>query len=192
MKKRSLKNFYLERINFLKESKNYVFAITGIFIFFAFVGFIYPHLLEDRLLELIKQLREMFVGKNLFETIALIFFNNLKASLFSIVFGIVFGILPLFSAIANGYLVGFVAEKAVAEGGILVLWRLLPHGIFELPAVLISMGLGLKIGFEIFNKNSNKKLKRNFRESIKIFLSVVLPLLAIAALIEGALVFIFG
>ena len=32
------------------------------------------------------------------------------------------------------------------------LFRLLPHGIFELPAIFISLGLGLRFGMFIFQK----------------------------------------
>lgn len=191
-KNKSLKKFYSERLKFLKESKRYIFSISLVFLFFALVGYFFPVFFEDKIMELIKQLLEKFIGLNLEQTILMIFLNNLQASFFSMVFGIAFGILPLFSAVVNGYLVGFVAEKAVAEGGILVLWRLFPHGIFELPAVLISMGLGLKIGFEVFKKKAEKSLKRNLIESWKLFYSVVLPLLVIAAIIEGTLVFLLG
>jgi len=33
-----------------------------------------------------------------------------------------------------------------------ILWRLVPHGIFELPAVFISLGLGIKLGTFIFRE----------------------------------------
>ncbi|MBC8434888.1 stage II sporulation protein M [archaeon] len=134
----------------------------------------------------------IFEGKNLPETISLIFINNFRTGLSSILLGIIFGILPLISAIFNGYVVGFVINLVVAEEGFLVLWRLLPHGIFEIPAVLISMGLGLRIGLGLFKKNSKKLLKRNFNESLKVFFVIVLPLLIIAAIIEGTLIFLFG
>lgn len=188
-KRFNLKNFYSARIKYLKESKNYIFTISIIFFSFILIGYLFPTFFADKLLEIIKQLMEKFTGLGLGKTIGLIFFNNLQASLFSVLFGVAFGVLPLFSAIVNGYFIGFVANKVIAQEGIFVLWRLLPHGIFELPAVLISMGLGLRIGLELFKKKSDKNLKRNIVESIKSFLAIVLPLLLIAAIIEGTLVF---
>ena len=107
------------------------------------------------------------------------------------VFGIVLGIFSIITVIINGYLLGFVSARVVYAEGITSLWRLLPHGIFELPAVLISMGLGLKIGTFIFQKKKIKSLKEFFLSSFKTFLFVILPLLVIAALIETTLIFFF-
>jgi stage II sporulation protein M len=102
--------------------------------------------------------------------------------------GVFFGIFPLFVAIVNGYLLGFVSRFAVEEGGILILWRLIPHGIFELPAVIISIGLGLKLGVSMIGKNRKKVLKKDLRKSFRFFLFVIFPLLLIAGIIEGILI----
>ena len=99
--------------------------------------------------------------------------------------GVFIGLFPITSAVVNGYLIGFIANHAVAEKGVLVLWRLLPHGIFELPAVFISMGLGLKIGIGLLKEEN---LKKNFVNALRVFVFVVLPLLIIAGIIEGVLV----
>jgi len=104
------------------------------------------------------------------------------------ILGIGLAIFPLVTAIANGYLLGFVAREAVMQEGIFIFWRLFPHGIFELPAVLFSIGIGMKIGTEIFGKNAGKRLKYNFREGFRFFVFVVFPLLLVAGIIEGILV----
>ena len=106
--------------------------------------------------------------------------------------GILFGIYPLFATIANGFILGFVASISVSEVGFLVLWRILPHGIFELPAIFISFGLGLKIGSFIFQKKKFKSLKNYSLNSLKVFVFIIIPLLIIAAVIEGALIFLFS
>ena len=189
MKTKQIKKSYKESFHYIAESKKYIFTITSIFFVFIAVGILFKSPLEDKILELIKQMMNMFIGKSLLETISLIFLNNARACLFSIALGILFGILPLISAIFNGYLVGFVIKMVTAQEGLLVLWRLLPHGIFELPAVLISMGLGLRIGLDLFKDNAGKKLKRNFRQSMNTFFRIILPLLIVAAIIEGTLIF---
>lgn len=188
----NLKEAYSESWRYIKESKKYIFIITGIFLISILMGIIFPTFFTEKILEILKEMLLIFEGKNLPETISLIFLNNARASLFSILLGIMFGILPILSAIFNGYLVGFVINQVVAEAGWLVIWRLLPHGIFELPAVLISMGLGLRIGIDLFKKNPKKLLKRNFNKSMKLFLRIILPLLILAAIIEGSLIFLVG
>jgi stage II sporulation protein M len=89
-------------------------------------------------------------------------------------------------AIVNGYLIGFVANMVVSQEGVLVLWRLLPHGIFELPAIFISIGLGIWLGMGVFY--DVKTLKHRLVSGLKVFLALILPLLVIAAIVEGILI----
>jgi stage II sporulation protein M len=187
-KQESFNGVYSECFKFIKSSKNYLLFTIAVFILFAVFGYFakLPGEFESRLLAMLKEIAERFVGLNLFETIWKIFSNNLLVSLMALILGVFFGIFPILATISNGILVGFVARKAVDAEGILILWRLMPHGIFELPAVFISISLGIKLGFELMKKDS---LKENFRNSIYVFVFIVVPLLAIAALIEGLLVF---
>ena len=104
------------------------------------------------------------------------------------IFGIFLGIFPMVVAMLNGYILGFVALLSVSNEGIFVLWRLVPHGVFELPAVFISLGLGLKFGTFFFQKNKSESFRNYLWNSIKTFVFIVLPLLVIAAIIEGALI----
>jgi len=59
---------------------------------------------------------------------------------------------------------------------------------FELPAVIFSVGIGLKIGLGLFGEDVVKNLKRNFREGLRFFVFVVIPMLVIAGIIEGLLI----
>ena len=93
------------------------------------------------------------------------------------------GFFPVIFAIANGYVLGFVASATVEVQGISILWRLFPHGIFELPAIFISLGLGLKLMTFIFEKNKLKTLKIYLKNSLRVFLFIIIPLLIIAAVI---------
>jgi len=106
------------------------------------------------------------------------------------VFGVFLGIFPVISTIANGYLLGFVANFAIQENGIFSLWRIFPHGIFELPAVFISFALGLRIGASVLNRKRFSKFNENFISCLKVFVLIVIPLLIIAAIIEGSLIFL--
>ena len=94
----------------------------------------------------------LFEGKNTFEITILIFLNNVQASFMSMFFGILIGFFPVLIGVINGYLIGFTMNLVVSEHNIFVLWRLLPHGIFELPAIIFAVSLGLKMGiFMIYN-----------------------------------------
>jgi len=180
---------------------------------------------------LILGLVEKTEGLNALELTAFIFTNNTLSGLLALAFGIFFGVFPIFTIILNGYVVGFVANHAVANGGGFILWRLLPHGIFEIPAIMISAGFGLKIGFSLLydfvkerknisknvsyflilillifsvfsfipifimsliNNNLRKKFLDNFFRSVRAFVFVVIPLLIIASIIEGSLIYLLG
>ena len=184
----TLRDEYKKCWKFLNESKVYLILSTILFSISILVGILFP-MFEEEILKIIQEMVLRFEGLNSFETIVTILGNNLQAALFAIVLGVIFGILPLIIAIFNGYLVGFIARYVIAEEGILVLWRLLPHGIFEIPAILISIAFGLKIGFELWRPLPEKILKKNFKESLRFFVFVIIPLLLIAAVIEGLLIF---
>jgi stage II sporulation protein M len=173
--------------NFLKESKNFFYLSIIIFIGFIIIGFIFPYFFEDLIKKYLEQLLLKIQGKNIIQLTSFIFFNNLKASLFSLVFGIFFGIFPIIILISNGYFAGVVFRKAVSQAGLGIMWRVLPHGIFEIPAFIISASLGIKIGFEIFKKG--RKFKKNIKEAFRFFVLVIIPLLIIAAIIEGSLIY---
>jgi stage II sporulation protein M len=177
---------YISCWEYLKESKNYIYFSAGIFVLFALIGFIFPIFFKQQILDFIKNLSLQVSGLNFQQLFSFIFLNNLRATFFSILLGIGFGIFPLITAIVNGYLLGFVARYSVNEGGLLVLWRLLPHGIFEIPAVILSLGIGMKLGLWVFTKKQS--FKEEVFEALRFFIFVVLPLLLIAGIIESLLI----
>jgi stage II sporulation protein M len=190
----SLKEQYLLSWNYIKESRNFIYSVVGIFVFFTLIGFFVPapDFISEQILQFIQNLVAQTQGLPVSDLIIFILLNNLQTSFFGIVLGAVLGIFPFFAAIANGYLLGFVSTMSVGEGGFSVLLKLLPHGIFELPATFISFGLGLKLGTFIFRKDKAESFREYFWNSIRVFLFVVVPLLIVAAIIEGSLIAFWG
>lgn len=193
IKKSFLKENYSLSWKYIKDSKNFIYASIIIFLFFVFLGAFapIPGSLENALLDLINELLGKTDGLGWFNLTTFIFLNNLQSSFFGMLLGIVLGIYSAFIVVVNGYLIGFVSSKTVEGNGLLVLWRLIPHGIFELPAFFLSTGLGIKLGTFIFKKKPIKILREYLFNSIRVFFFFVLPLLVIAAIIEGALIFLF-
>lgn len=195
-KKKKAKFFtenYRKSWKYIKESRKFIYTIIIIFLLFIFIGAFIPapELLEEKILEYIQELLRMTEGMSGGKLISFIFLNNLQSSFFGMMFGIVLGIFSMITSVLNGYLLGFVSSKVVYEEGIFVLWRLFPHGIFELPALFLSTGLGLRLGTFIFKKNKLESLKNYLFGSLRVFILVVLPLLIIAAIIEGILISFF-
>ncbi|MFA4952863.1 MAG: stage II sporulation protein M [Candidatus Pacearchaeota archaeon] len=185
---------FLKSWNYLKSSKNFIWSVVIIFFIFALIGFFVPapDILSEKIIEFLKNIIDKTDGMSAVELIVFLFNNNLQASFIGMIFGIFLGIFPVLVAAANGYLVGFVGALSVNENGFSVLLNLLPHGIFELPAVFISLGLGVKIGTFIFQNKKLKYFKNYFWSSLRVFVFIVLPLLIIAAIIEGTLIYFIG
>mgnify|MGYP001563260883 CR=1 FL=1 len=180
--------------DYIKKSRNFIWSIVIIFLIFSLIGFFVPapNLLSEKIIEFLKNIINKTQGMSQIELIVFIFNNNLQASFLGLITGIILGIYPVVAAVVNGYLVGFVGVLSVNEGGFSVLLRLLPHGIFELPAIFISLGMGIKLGTFIFQKKKLNAFKDFFWSSFQVFVFIVIPLLIFAALIEGSLIAIFG
>ncbi len=185
----SFKEQYAQSWKYIKESKKFIYSAIGIFSFFVLMGYFIPvpKSLYDVIIPFIKNLIEQTQGMSQAQLIQFIIENNVKSTFIGILSGIVLGVFPAISAIANGYMLGFVSLLSVKAGGFLTLWKLFPHGIFELPAVFISLGLGIKMGTFIFQKKKIKSFVDYFIKSLKVFLLIIIPLLIIAGIIEGTL-----
>ena len=184
---------FLKSLRYIKESRNFIYLVIAIFFVFVFIGFFVPvpGYFSEQILKFIQELLDKTEGMGQFELIKFIFFNNLQSSFMSIILGVFFGILPVIATVANGYLLGFVSVLVVDGEGVTSLLNLLPHGIFELPAIFISLGLGLKTGMFISQKNKRETFKNYLGNSLRVFFFIVIPLLIIAAIIEGSFIFLF-
>ena len=88
---------------------------------------------------------------------------------------------------ANGLLIGVVTELVRSQQGALyVVAALVPHGIFEIPAVLISGGLGFLLARALIAEwHGAADAAAEARSLARLFLRVVIPLLAVAAVVEA-------
>lgn len=190
----NLKQQYQKSWNCLLESRRYIYGIIAVFFIFSLTGFFIPapDFITEYIKTFIQELLDKTQGMSQFELIKFIFINNAQSSFFGLFLGVFLGVFPVILTILNGYVLGFVASAAIQAGGASVLLRLLPHGIFELPAVFISLGMGVRFGSFIFKENKGKFFREYFWNSMRVFLFVVIPLLIIAAIIEGSLITFFG
>ena len=175
----------------IKTLKNYFLVVFFLFLLITVFGFFFPYFFNEQIIKLITELLEQTKDLGPLELISFIIANNVKSAFFGMIFGVFFGIIPLGVAVVNGYVLGFVAKKTVAIEGFPILFRLLPHGIFELPAVIISLALGLKLGMFLFvykGKNKSKEFLKWLKDSVRAFVFVIVPLLVIAGIIEGLLI----
>lgn len=176
---------------YIKESRNFILLTVILFLSASIVALYYqPQFLVDAIKKFIEELLARTANLSVWEMTIFIFSNNLKSSFFGMIFGLFFGIFPVFTSLANGYILGFIAEKTAAASGLSILWRIFPHGVFELPALFLSLGLGMKLGFFMLARNKKREFLRRLEGSLRVFLFVILPLLVIAAIIEGVMIFL--
>jgi stage II sporulation protein M len=122
--------------------------------------------------------------------IGLIFWNNLRSTLLilgtgALVWPLLFGV-PLLAVGLNGYLLGVV--MVLSEQGLeRVLTAILPHGIFELPALWIAGAWSLKMGLAWLLPTASGRRGAVWAASVVEGLWIVpliTVLLAIAAVVE--------
>jgi len=178
----------------LFKLKNYILFSFALFFIICLFGFFYPYFFEKEIFKLVKELIEMTLEMNSYELINFIMFNNIKTAFFAFVSGIFLGIIPFIILVINAYVIGFVGSKTVDIEGFLILWRLLPHGIFEIPAILISVSLGIKLGISLIVNCIifyYKKIKK-FNLVLLVLLSLILffisfPIVFILTLMSNSL-----
>ena len=113
-----------------------------------------------------------------------IFLNNAFTCFLNIITGPLIGIFPLFSAMINGGLLGWVVQ----EEGFAVFGAIAPHGMFELPAYVLSVAIGLRAAREVLKRREGRRLKMTLGVGLRVYLTLIVPLLIIAAFIESALI----
>jgi len=117
----------------------------------------------------------------------IIFLKNLLASAMAMLLGLGLGIVPLLVVTSNGFLLGVVAYGAVQQSGLLFLAAgILPHGILELPAVLVSIAIGFRLGYLLALTLAGEKadLAGETRIAVRFLWRYIAPLLLLAAAIE--------
>jgi stage II sporulation protein M len=122
-----------------------------------------------------------------FSALAL-FGNNLRAMVLSTLYGFIpFLYLPALSMGVNAILLGMVASSVNGQW-LLLAAGILPHGIFELPALCLSLAAGLCLCQNInryIRKNEKGIMKPLLLNILRVTGLVVIPLLVVAAIMES-------
>jgi stage II sporulation protein M len=166
----------------LSEARNHILFSIILFVSGAVVGYLAP----DRFIGLLGSLQDLaghLAESSTPAVILTLFLQNGSSAFVAIWLGLIVGLVPLFGTVTNGLILG--AVLALTDGGLTAVLGLIPHGIFELPAIFIAWGLGLWRGMWPFQKERKKAYKERARKAYYVFFTLVLPLLAIAAMIEG-------
>jgi len=187
----------------IAANSKYVLLGALLFMGSVLLGYLNSALVEQTAQQLMEQLQRIAetIGENrspLF-TFWVIFKNNVLASLTMLGLGVFFGIFPIFALTANGFLLGFMLKTFALKGVSplpVLLVGILPHGIIEIFAVILSAAIGIKYGFYVLRMVGNtftgkrgsvvNEFKENLQDLPFIVVSVIF-MLFIAAVIESTI-----
>nr|WP_321497845.1 stage II sporulation protein M [uncultured Methanolobus sp.] len=175
---------------YINELKPFVLFSLVAFVISAIAGYVYystnPSYALDSLGGL-EELAEMLQGLSAIEIMLLIFVNNAVKMFFSVLLGFALGIVPLGFLVLNGFVIGIFAHyQTVENGALFVIAGLTPHGIIEVPMLIISSAIGMKIGYTAFQalRSEPVDLKSEIIRGIKFYFHWLFPLILLAAVIE--------
>lgn len=161
---------------------------TGIFLGFQGLGFALGGQPESRhalqsLARAMGPLQELSGA----QLMLLIFINNVVKAGGVIVLGMAGGIFPFIFLAINGLVVGLAAYQAAVQKGVgFALAGLVPHGVVELPALLVAAALGLELGGEAIRwlRHRPSRVRERLGSALRAYWNWIAPALALAAAIE--------
>ena len=121
-------------------------------------------------------------------TAIFIFFKNASTLLISFIFSPILCLLPIMALLLNGSLLSFISVIVSHQESLALLFAgLLPHGILEIPALIIGEAAALSFGattiITLLSKKERKPLPVQLKQNLK-YLLLAFVLLVPAAIIE--------
>ncbi len=193
---------YRQEWRFFRERHLRTFLFLSVlFIVAIVVSLFYFRLHPNAALKQIDDLAAMsggfdrMTGQAQFLELILILAKNLMAAFFTLILGLIpLFLLPLLPMLRTGYALAAVIHWGGKISFLTLTAGILPHGIFEFPAMIYAACLGVHLSL---SRAKNKKVMMTidapqpepkhdlpFSRAWKSFALIVIPLLVLAALIE--------
>ena len=177
---------------FDRTIKPYIVILALIFAASFLAGTMAPSTIRQQMGEVF----QVIVGNYRGLAGGMLFFNilvqNVMATIFVILSGTIVGIIPIFAISSNGFGLGVLYRQASqASGYSKAALKVLPYGVFEIPALLIAASYGLWLGVMVVRRMRGKEstlLRFHIGHAFRRYFAVVFPLLVIAAAIETTLI----
>lgn len=173
-----------------KEMKHYFIASTLAFFGGAFLGYTNEEAVGSFVGRQIDQLQGV-VGALTGDEVSpwflffYIFMNNTFLSIVIMYLGAFFALVPLYFLVSNGLLLGYLALGNSSAGEWMFFVKaIVPHGIIEIPAILIAGAYGIKFGFLMAEgalSSLSARRRPIVKEKIISFMQLTIPLLAVIA-----------
>jgi len=181
---------------FSRNLKQMFFIYLGLFITLAVFCMVLFAANPDLANTYYQEIMKLFEGKDIlnssgFDLYVLILGNNIRAGGIIILSGFIpFLFLPIFSFVSNAMILGVMGAVFQMNGMGLVpfLAGILPHGVLEIPALVLGTILGIHICQKLVKVIFRRAVPGEFKQALfavlRIFLLWMVPLFAIASGIE--------
>lgn len=178
MNRAALATHYRHIWSDLQEARAYIVSAIIIFAAGSVLALLIPHV-GEKVISLVLEYFKPFKDKQYLELVVAIFLQNASSAFLAIAFGFVLGIIPVLGAFFNGIVLGALLHLDPFH-----IFMIIPHGLFELPAVFTAWGLGMWCAGGLSHAQRLKTIIVRIKKSVNIYLSVIIPLLIVAAIIE--------
>ncbi len=171
--------------------RKFIFAsfifLSFLFLYSTYLGYSLQYQAE-KLEWILRKFFETFrgVSNNLVLLSLFIFVNNAVKSLVAMLGGFFFGLLPILFVSSNGFILGTMIKLRIEDWGIFgILLAIVPHGIIEVPSVLLACSYGVWLGYRFaLSLFRGERFLPYLRVALLVYVKVILPLLLVAALVE--------
>jgi len=198
----TIKSEYALMFKFLKSIRKQLLILALLFVVIAVIAYYVmdnmyrtqPEVIDEHIGDLVEMLntKEIIDEVGKMDTVKL-FFGNFYAAMAAVSYGMIpFLFLPALSLLTNASVIGVITAifKAKEIGGVIdTLVGILPHGIFEIPALLLCVAFGLNLsllGTRILRRKASKYDLYEFSaETARALVLAVVPLLIAAAVVES-------
>lgn len=177
------------------DFKHFRFITASAFVFLVAVGYLCGLCISGFAENVMNWFSQLVVQTGVIEedggfNVFALFFNNFRAMLLGIAYGLIpFLFFPALNLGFNSIIIGLFGAVYTRNGMGLApyLAGIVPHGIFEIPALILSIACGIYLCRTItdYVKHNEKGIvKAAILNCLRLFLLVITPLIAIAAVIE--------
>lgn len=190
----------------VKEARKYVFVSFLLFAAGTGIGIFNEnlHTALDGQLESVRKLASAIEQSSnpKLQLFLIILVNNVLKALLVLGLGVLFAVLPAFFLVMNGAVLGYLYVLRASETGAAsalgeLAKGILPHGMIEIPAIMLAAAFGMKLGGFMYRwlaftvtGNSKKRLTREWKEftfKLPLLGAGITLLLLVAAIIESTL-----
>jgi stage II sporulation protein M len=174
---------------YLKSIRGYILLSVALFALTTIMGYFAAELDPEMAASWTKELEMLkwIMNQPPILIMIIIFLKNLLSCTMAVLLGLGLGLVPLLVVTSNGFLLGIVSYGAIQKAGVLYLLAgILPHGIIELPTVLLSIAIGFRLGHQLIFTllREEADLSGETRIAVHFLQRWIMPLLLVAAAIE--------